>query len=502
MRVSRAAIAAAGLSLAVIGASLWISQNVFETIPHVEDEFANLWQAKVMASGRIALPSPPEAESFLIPFVVDYHGWRFGKYPPGWPAALAIGAWFGFPYWVNPLLAGVTVWLTFRLASRLAGRLAGVLAALLTASSPMLLMLSGSLMPHMLSIVLTLVWMLAWFDLFIPSRPAAATRLPRALLLAAGGLSMGLLVLTRPMTALAIALPFAVHAAILVVRKPRAVLRDLAFVFLLACGVAALLPVWQWALTGDLWLDLYTLWWPYDRIGFGPGVGVLEGGHTLRQAWINTQLSLFAWQHDLFGWPYLSWAFLPFGIWALRRRAEAWLSLAVLPALVLVYLAYWVGSWLLGPRYYVEALPALAAISAAGIVWAGGWMPGHVRRGRARRVAAVAAVLFLLSANAAVYLPLRVGGLHGLFGISRAALSTFDRVNPGAAVVIVERNPYWHGYGNLLTRTEPFSRSDLILVYQRDPEADRRAAAHFPALPVYRYDPTRPGVLVGVGPPE
>ncbi len=269
---------------------------------------------------------------------------------------------------------------------------------------------------------------------------------------------------------------------------------------IVAAAVAALLPAWQWALTGNPWLDLYTLWWPYDRIGFGPGVGVLPGGHTLHQAWINTQLSLFAWQHDLFGWPYLSWVFLPFGIWALRRKTEAWLSLAIFPALVLVYMAYWVGSWLLGPRYYVEALPALAAVSAAGIVWLGGWMSGQVRRGRARRAAVAAAVLFLLTANVAVYLPLRVGGLHGLFGITRTALSAFDRVNPGAAVVIVERNPYWHGYGNLLTLTEPFSESELILVYQRDPEADRRAAAHFPALPVYRYDPARPGVLVDVGP--
>src|SRR3972149_6934567 len=129
-----------------------------------------------MASGRIATASPPEPGSFLVPFVVDFEGSRFGKYSPGWPAALAIGAWFGVPYWVNPLLAGIAVWLTYRLGLRLAGGLAGVLAALLTALSPMMLMLSGSLMPHMLSVVLTLAWMLAWVDLFAPPVSGSTAR--------------------------------------------------------------------------------------------------------------------------------------------------------------------------------------------------------------------------------------------------------------------------------------------------------------------------------------
>jgi hypothetical protein len=116
-------------------------------------------------------------------------------------------------------------------------------------------------------------------------------------------------------------------------------------------------------------------------------------------------------------------------------------------------------------------------------------------------VAAVAAaVLFLLTANAAIYLPIRVGGLRGLFGITRSALTAFDEVNPGAALVIVERDPHWHGYGNLLTLAEPFRTSELILAYERGPEIDARAAALFPTLPAYRYDPAQPGLLVAVRP--
>jgi 4-amino-4-deoxy-L-arabinose transferase-like glycosyltransferase len=478
-----------------MAASLWIAVDVFETIPHVEDEFAYLWQAEVMAGGRIALPSPPEPESFLVPFVVDHEDLRFGKYPPGWPAALAVGAAAGVPYWVNPLLAGLAVWLTYRLGQRLAGNLAGLLAALLTATSPMLLMLSGSLMPHMLSLVLTVGWMLAWFDLFLPRPGVAIAGKGRLVRTAAAGSALGLMFLTRPVTAVAVAFPFALHAVFLLFRQRGRFVGDVAAIGAWALAVALILPLWQWALTGDPWINPYTLWWPYDRLGFGKGIGPLAAGHTLRQAWINTRQSLFAWQHDLFGWPYLSWVFLPLGMWALRRRLDGWLALAIFPALVVAYMAYWVGSWLLGPRYFVEALPALAAISAAGMVWAGGWAQARVRGGRARRLAAAVMVGALLLVNVGLYLPVRLGGLRGLFGITRSALVAFEEVNPGAAAVIVHRNPAWHGYGNLLTLTAPFRESELKLLYERGPEIDGRAAALFPDLPVYHYYPDEPGRL-------
>jgi hypothetical protein len=306
------------------------------------------------------------------------------------------------------------------------------------------------------------------------------------------------MILTRPATAFAVALPFALHAVYLLVHFRRRFVRDLLGIGVSMMAVAAILPLWQWIQTGNAWRSPYTLYWPYDRMGFGPGVGPLKDGHTLRQGWINTRLSLYAWQHDLFGWPFLSWLFIPVGLWSLRRRADAWLALAVFPALVVVHLAYWVSSWLLGPRYFVEALPSLAAISAAGIVWAGGWAAAKVRGGRVRRLGTAAIVTLLVLVNLGLYLPARIGGLRGLFGISRLGLEAFEAVDPGAAVVIVRRDPYWHGYGNLLTLTPPFRHSELRLVYERGPAVDARAAALFPDLPIYIYDPADPGRLVAV----
>ena len=100
------------LSLTAVLASLNISNTIFEAIPHLEDEFAYVWQAEVIASGKATVDTPPSARHFLMPFVVDYEGQRFGKYPLGWPVVLSLGVALGIRTWVNPLLPGLAVWLT------------------------------------------------------------------------------------------------------------------------------------------------------------------------------------------------------------------------------------------------------------------------------------------------------------------------------------------------------------------------------------------------------
>jgi len=76
-------IPAAGAGLIAIAAfffSAWVADHIYERLPHLEDDFANLWQAHVIARGHLALATPPEPNSFLVPFVVDYNGLRFTKY--------------------------------------------------------------------------------------------------------------------------------------------------------------------------------------------------------------------------------------------------------------------------------------------------------------------------------------------------------------------------------------------------------------------------------------
>jgi len=51
------------------------------------------------------------------------------------------------------------------------------------------------------------------------------------------------------------------------------------------------------------------------------------------------------------------------------RQFKALPVALVFPSLVVVYLAYWIGSSLFGPRYFYEGLYSLTVFSASGIAW-------------------------------------------------------------------------------------------------------------------------------------
>lgn len=483
------------LLLALVGflASAQVTFRIFEAIPHIEDEMAYTWEARLIARGfTLTTPTPPCPSCFLVPFVVDAHGQRSSKYPPAWSVVLALGERLGARAWVNPFLAGLSVWLVYRLGKRLLNAPTGALAALFTVISPFFLMNSGSLLNHPWALFLTLAFTHAWLDAFFPSRIPAWLSLPTA------GLSMGLLALTRPLTAVGVALPFAVHALIILWRgNPRLRWRLLIFGGI-AGAVSLLYFVWQYAVTGDLFLNPYLLWWEYDKIGFGPGVGVREGGHTLAQAWFHTRFSVGVGSHDLMGWPYLSYLFFPFGLIALRRRPQAFLPVGVMLALVAVYNLYWTPAWLYGPRYYYEGLPGAMLLNAAGVCWLTGWITG---RGRAVRwgwknrlgLAGLAfTVMFLCAANVNLYLPIRLSMLVGLYDVRASDLAPFlspeaQKMPPTLVIVYPQRK--WIEYGRLLDLSSPLFDSQFVFILDRGEILNREVMQFFPGRLVWHYTP-------------
>jgi hypothetical protein len=484
------------LSLLAILAGYLVHERVFEGLPHIEDEMAYAWQAKVIARGNLTLPSPPDPKSFLVPFVIDYNGQRFGKYPPGWPVVLAFGEILGARALVNPLLAGLGVWLTYRLGKRLFGETVALLAAGLTLTSPFFLMNSGSLLSHPLGLVLSAAFALAWIDAF-----CNPTFKHPWLAAVTAGATLGLLALTRPFTALSVALPFGLHGLYLLIRKDWETRRRLVALGLIALALTALYFLWQYAVTGDPLLNPYTLWWPYDKIGFGPGFGHTVEGHNLDQAWINTRFSLQVGKHDLFGWAGLSWIFLPFGLIAILRDRNwrALLPVSIFPVLVITYLAYWIGSSLFGPRYFYEGLFSLTLLSGAGIALLAGWptrpgipFPDYHGWRRVQPLAVTALLALLVSANLLFYTPMRLESMYGLYGVSRVYLEPF--LSPNAqtltpAIVVVHTDGKWIRYGNLLELESPYLDTPFIFVIYRGPEADAVAVSHFPERHSYHYYP-------------
>lgn len=489
------------LSALAVLASYLVAERIFERMAHIEDEMAFVWQAQAMARGHLSVPEPPGENSFLWPFVVDYEGRRFGKYPLGWPATLAIGVRLGARSLVNPLLAGLGVWLTYRLGKRLMGETVGLLAGLLTLTSPFFLMNSGSLLSHPLGLALSAAFALGWVDSFItPSSPGRKRSLWLPAL--AAGAALGLLALARPMTALAVAFPFGLHGVYLLLRGDAETRVRVIGLGLIVLVIASLHFAWQFAVTGDPLLNPYTLWWPYDKVGFGPGYGVTQEGHNLEQARVNTQYSLWVGYRDLFGWGPLSWLFLPFGLIAIRKNRAAWLVSSVILSLVVAYMAYWIGSWLVGPRYYYEGLYSLTLLSAAGIAWLAGWplkqgqaFPNYAGWRRVRPLAATAVLAMLLAGNLLYYTPMRLNMLFGLYNVQRAHLEPFltpeaQELTPALIVVHPERK--WIEYGRLLELEDPLLDSPFIFIISRSSEIDASVAAHFPQRAVYHYYPDTP----------
>jgi len=487
------------VSLLTVLAGGLVAGRVFERMAHLEDEFAYLWQARVIARGDLTIPSPDFDSSFLVPFVVDHQGQRFGKYPLGWPVMLSLGVRAGIEHWINPLLGGMAVWLTYRLGKRLFGEAAGLLAAVLTGLSPIFLIQSGSLLSHNWSLLLSVTFMLSWLDLKEQGsqRLCSVNWLPTAL----AGASLGVLGLTRPMTMAALALPFGVHGLFRIFSRDGILRRKTAWVGVIALVIASLHFVWQRAVTGSFTLNPYTLWWPYDRLGFGEGIGVKAGGHSLRQAWWNTKHSLRSGLSDLFGWAKFSWILLPPGLWAARKRKETYLLLGFFFSLVLFYMAYWVGSWLLGPRYYYEALPGLSVLSAVGILWLAGWpispgksYPDLWKRSRTRPLVIFALVGGLLFINLRFYLPARLASLQGLYTIERSDTSLFrsEGASPVTPALIIVHSEEWMSYGSLQQLSSPYLDSPMIFAWSIGPQTDRRLAeAYRDQRRVYHYYPNR-----------
>lgn len=485
------------LSLVTVFAAYLVADRVYERIPHFEDEMAYVWQAKAIAGGDLVLPSPPNPKSFLVPFVVDYNGIRFGKYPPGWPATLALGYLSGVEDWVNPLLAGLGIWLLYLLARRITTPATGLLAVFLMLTSPMFWLLSGSLLSHAWSLVLSLGFVLAWLDTFLPrEHKEFVTHVPPKWLTALiAGLSLGALALSRPMSAFGLALPFFVHGVMLLVRGDRVTRLRVLTVGLLGAAVGGMVIVWQFAVTGDLLLNPYTLWWEYDKIGFGLGFGLWEDGHNLKHAWENLVYSLWAPRGtggDILGWGSFWGMFLPFGLWALRKNRAAWLVAGIFPALLLVYIPYWTGSWEYGPRYYYEGMSSIMLLTAVGFAWL-------VRDGtRTRRHLAVFALVVLVGHNLFAYLPSRLWEMHGMYNINRAMLEPFYTMEARAltpALVIVYPQEKWTEYGGLLELQDAHLTTPFIFALHRTDAVLAGYQAAFPERGIYHYYPDEPSTF-------
>jgi Dolichyl-phosphate-mannose-protein mannosyltransferase len=377
-----------GVFAAVI-AFLAAPERTLHRTPIIQDEWAYLLQARLLASGRWVAPGRPlpyvfcEILTFVTPMVA-------GKYTPGMPLALVPGVWLGAPGLMPLVLTAVTAAGMFAIARRVAGEIVAILTVVLWLTLVPTLRWQGT---YMSEVATGAAWIVACWALLRWTR----TRESWALVLV--GVAVGALTITRPYTAVALTVPIA-FVVIKVVAQRRA-WRPLAVA--LACGgvIVGLMPLQNLHTTGSWRLtpvELYRrMYIPFDKLGFGldstppmvpmtpdldSSMVVFRAGHrsyvraAVPAAFVERAKLI---SKDVWAGPWLG--LLPFFVLALFvLPAEGWFGLASLGSLVGFYLLYWnMPQWTV---YYVEVEPVLCFVTMVGVVRAATWIGGTRARGR------------------------------------------------------------------------------------------------------------------------
>lgn len=466
-----------------------IAEKVFEQVPHLEDEVAYLFQAQVFAIGRAYVDAPFHTNCFFAPFVLDYQGHRFGKYPPGWPALLSVGLRMGQGWWVNAACAAVIVALVFRLAREIHSPLTGAVAAGLGSTSPFLLLLSGSFMSHTscLAFVTAFTWCY-WrtcphaFARDNRRRGPQDRSQPSEAWSLAAGLMLGCAFVIRPYTAIAVALPAGIHALWRLARC--AEWKRVWFIALGCVPLTVIVPLFNAIWTGDPFLSPYVLFWPYDRPGFGPGHGVLESGNTVWLGLSSVAASIGLLATHLHGWPAMSLTFVVLlFMFRPRRFGDLFLVSSAL-SLIMAYTLYWTSGSVFGPRYAHEITSALLVLSAGGITHVGRWAR---HRGPRWQWALSIGLIVLVGVSLFIYLPGQCREYHGLYGITASSREILEEAGLRDALVIVDRGRGWWDYAVAFSMNEPTLTGDVVYASECSPLTDE-LLARYPDRTVYRFD--------------
>jgi hypothetical protein len=355
-RVATAVLVLASFVLYVLSAR-W----VFDGRPLLVDEVAQLFQARIFATGRIAGALDPAPELFSALHLVERDGRIFSQFPPGGPGILAIGVLLGAPWIAVPLCGALAVWCFSAFTRGVEADRPGVslLASLLFAFAPYMVFMSGSQMNHVPTLLGVCAALLA---LERAAAPGASLQ-RRSLRALACGLALGFAATVRPVDAVAFALPVALWLGLRAVRDRQELLP------LMASGIGVAIPV-AWMLwfnaqtTGSPLLFGYeALWGKGHELGFHAAPwGV---AHTPARGLELVSLYFLRLQTYLFETPVPSLvaAIVALALAPALRRVDGVL-LAGSTMLVALYFAYWHDGFYLGPRFYVCLLPALALWSA------------------------------------------------------------------------------------------------------------------------------------------
>jgi hypothetical protein len=348
------------LCLLFLSLSLAISFYVFDAIPRVTDTNAEYVHAKMLAQGHLTFPSHKLPRFFDFDHMINDGRW-YSQFPPGHLFFLALGHRLDIPWIVNPLLGMLSLVAIYFLARETHGALTSRVAAVLTLLSPFVVFMSSEYMSHATSLLFTTLFIL----FFIKS--ARAPRARDAILAAS---ALGIVFITRPLTALAVSIPWIAHGIRALVGNPRKYVRLYILMAMIFAFFVLIQLGFNYLTNGNPLTYGYAVVHGEDHVPqFGSIPASYGGGtHTLWRGIGQTFNNLNGLNFFLFRWPFPSLIFVLAVFLSFSLNRINHLFLATLLSLLGVHLFYFFQDWCFGPRFVYEASGLLIILTASGIL--------------------------------------------------------------------------------------------------------------------------------------
>ena len=482
---------------------IWYAWAAVHPFPRVQDEMAYTLQAEIFARGKWALPSPPLPVFWEQPHVL-VEPVLASKYFPGHSLLLALGAFIGWLPLMPLVLGACSGALLFVLARRVASGAVAFVAWTTWLFMPIVLYYGPSYFSESTT---TFCWLAGWFALL----EWRETR--RTGWLAAVAVFTGWCAITRPLTAVAYAIPLAVVVLADIVRGGR--WRQLAIAFVAGCLVIAILPLWSARTTGDWRVmphTLYTrMYMPYDVPGFGFKSTPPSRQLTPEVEQLNREYGSAHVRHTVARLPTILGErvdYLSVRLWGTSvgiLMVFALLGLVTLNAttalpvitsvwLVLTYLLYaHPASWTL---YYFESSPAFAYLTAAGIAWAASLI-GRPRGAPSEFTFSWRSPRWtraLVTGSLVLILPglVTLKAFRGQHIVDRRFLSRFaaqvDAIPAARGILFVRQSPEHSGHVTYVRNVADLEHERMWVVYDRGDAENARLLASASGRTAFLYD--------------
>lgn len=348
-----------GLCCLFVAGAVATSWLFYQFIPAIPDTITQYIHAKVFAEGKLFGQAPLMTMKSFFPVYLVTHpdGKWYSSYQPLHIFFLSLGHRINAPWLIAPLMGAAAIVLSYLLGKKTYGEHVGRLAALLTCFSPLIFFMSAEYMNHTTAHALCLAFVYAYFMMLDENNNS--NRLRSCIFGTIAGACVGGVILTRPLTAVALVFPFIIYSLLLIARYRKQYLLPLACVIGATLFCVLLQLCYNHILTGNIWLFPYVEANPRNTPWF-------NHGHTLELALSKALMEWHQMNRMLLEWSIPSTAFVLICMFR-YHDSRTMLLFATIVSFTLFNLTNRFASFTWGPRYIYESSGFILILAAAGI---------------------------------------------------------------------------------------------------------------------------------------